>query len=97
MDEDVLKGRPIQGPGPGVDQFGGLVPDHLSLRQDHLVQLPGVVIDLQRPIGVHLLLYVENGGDDMGPNNQWGEELEWRELTWGGRGVRAAKPRECTS
>ena len=62
---------------------GGLVPDHLPGGEDDLMQCPVVVIDLQRPVAVHLqtpgqpthnptadvhlLLDVEDGGDDVGP------------------------------
>ena len=51
-----------------MDQLGGLVPDHLPLRQDDLVKLSIVVIDLQRPVRVHLLLDIEDSRYDVGPN-----------------------------
>ena len=53
-----------------MNHLGRLVPHHLPLLQGDLVQVPGVVVDLQRPVRVHLLLDVQDGGDDVGPDQK---------------------------
>ena len=66
VDEDVLEAGPVEGDGPAVDKPGGLVPDHLAGLEHHVVQLALVVEDLKRPVGVDLLVDVEDGGHHVG-------------------------------
>ena len=83
VNEDIFKGGPVELLYPAMYQPGRLVPDHLPGGEDDLVQRAIVVIDLQWPVAVHLqtpgqathnpsadvhlLLDVEDGGDDVGP------------------------------
>ena len=54
MNEDIFKGGPVELLDPAVDEPGGLVPDHLPGGEGDLVQRAVVVVDLQRPVAVHL-------------------------------------------
>ena len=66
MDEDVLEAGSVERDGAAVDELGGLIPDHLASFQHHVVQLSLVIEDLQGPVGVDLLVYVEDGGHHVG-------------------------------
>ena len=48
-----------------MDCPGGLVPDHLPRGEDDLVVPSLIVLDVERPVLLHLLADIEDGGDDV--------------------------------
>ena len=67
VDKNIFKVTPVERRRSAVDQLGRLIPHHFSRLQEDLVQDPLVVEYLQRPVRVHLLVDVEDGGDDVSP------------------------------
>ena len=66
MDKHVVVVVTSQRPLSAMNQPRRLVPDHLARPQDHLVILPVVVLDKERPVLLDLLAHVDDGGDDVG-------------------------------
>ena len=63
--EEVVVIFPNKRPRTAVDCPGRLVPDHLPRGEDDLVAPPVIVLDVERPVLLHLLAHIEDGGDDV--------------------------------